>query len=345
MIQPGTDRVCVTGATGFVGSHVVQALLARGHRVRAVVREPDNEEKTAHLHGFSETADHPLEWVRGDLLEPGSFDTAVEGCAGVIHVAARARLTAKDPQREIVDPSVAGVRNILGSVERAGTVRRFVQTSSIAALFSRPEKNKVYDEDAWNDDATLKTDPYGLAKAEAEREVWRFEEAQGADGGCSVVVINPGYVLGPVFNTRHSKASPIIVRNMLRGKMPVCPKIHLGLVDVREVATAHVEALERETVSGRYVVVHESRWLREIAAALRVICPDRKISSRTMPNVLMYLASIIDSTIDRAMLRRLLGRAVQFDNGRSRADLGLVYRPIEETLKDTVDSMARARLI
>ena len=155
-----------------------------------------------------------------------------------------------------------------------------------------------------------------------------------------MVVINPGYVLGPVFNARHGKASPIIVRNMMVGKMPACPKIHLGLVDVREVATAHVEARERPSVSGRYVVVHEGRWLREIAATLKGMYPDRKISTRAMPNLLMHLAALMDPALDRAMLRRLLGRAVRFDNGRSRAGLGLVYRPIDDTLKDTVDSMA-----
>ena len=345
MIRAGTDRVCVTGATGFVGSHIVRALLERGHRVRAVVRDPDNEEKTAHLRGFSEMAAHPLEWVRGDLLEPGSFDAAVTDCAAVVHVAARARLSAKDPQRQIVDPSVAGVENILAAVEKAGTVRRFVQTSSIAALFSRPEKNRVYDENDWNDAATLASDPYGLAKTEAERAVWRFEAAQEPDGGCRVVVINPGYVLGPVFNGRHSKASPIIVRNMLTGKMPACPRIHLGLVDVREVADAHVAALEDPSASGRYIVVNEGRWIRDIALTLKEMFPDREIATRRMPNLLMYLAAFFDPTLDRATLRRVLGRAVAFDSSRSQAELGLTYRPLRETLKDTVQSMTLAGLV
>ena len=121
-VLPGGGIVCVTGASGFIGSHIVEHLLERGHAVRATVRDPENREKVAHLLDMAERHPGTLELHRGDLLEAGSFDAALDGAAALVHTAAVARFTARDPQREIVDPSIEGVNNVLSSVRKAGTV-------------------------------------------------------------------------------------------------------------------------------------------------------------------------------------------------------------------------------
>ncbi|MEC8424158.1 MAG: NAD-dependent epimerase/dehydratase family protein, partial [Myxococcota bacterium] len=104
--------VCITGATGYVGSHVAASFLAAGIPVHAAVRRPDDPSRTAHLHAMAERYGTRLDLYAADLATPGSFDAALEGCEGLIHVAAVARLTAPDPQRQIVDPSVEGARNV-----------------------------------------------------------------------------------------------------------------------------------------------------------------------------------------------------------------------------------------
>ncbi|MGE0788088.1 MAG: NAD-dependent epimerase/dehydratase family protein [Sandaracinaceae bacterium] len=333
-VEPGSGVVCVTGASGFVGTHVVHAMLRRGHRVRATVRDPDDTKKCAHLLAL-DGADERLELVPGDLLTEGSFDRAVEGCAAVVHTAAVALLTAKDPQRQIVDPSVRGVTNVLGSVRRAGGVKVFVQTSSMAAMVSTPVAGKRYQEGDWNEEAKLHNDPYGLAKTLAERAVWRFAEEDGAP---RCVAINPALVLGPLYVKAHVRSSPSVLRDLLVGTFPAIPRFQFGVVDGREVGDAHALGVERD-VMGRFLLVAEPLWLREIADVLRPHYPDRKITKRQLPNFLMYVASLFDKRVDRTMLDQLLDKTIGFDNTRSRDVLGVDYRPAERTVLDTAASM------
>ena len=196
-LQPG-ERVAVTGASGFVGANVVRRLLQRGFAVRAVVRDASDSAKTAPIRAaiadLDADAQNRLDFGSGDLLKAGSYDDALKGCAAVAHVAAVARLGAKDPQREIVDPSVRGVEHVYAAAERSGSVRRIVHTSSIVAVlrYDDARKGNVFDESDWNTESTLQTDPYGLAKTLAERRAWELAEAQAARDGFDVVVINPG---------------------------------------------------------------------------------------------------------------------------------------------------------
>lgn len=330
-----SDIYAVTGASGYIGSHVVRALLERGFTVRACVRDPDNDLKTAHLSALAEGLPGALSFARGNLLEAGSYDAAFAGATRVIHTAAAVMLAAKDPQNDIVVPSLTGTQNVLDSAKAAGTVTRFVQTSSVAALFQSPEKGRVYTEDDWNETATVKTDPYGLAKTRAEKLAADF----GAANGLNPVFINPSLVIGPVYTKAHAKASPSVIRDLFRGAFPACPQMHFGLVDVREVATAHVEAALRTDLSGRHILSAESWWMQDMAKGLKAAWPDRKIKTGKLPNFLMRLVAIFDKRVSSAVMKNLLGRECNYDNQRSRDALGIEYRPVEDSLRDTVESM------
>lgn len=332
----GEDIVCVTGASGFVGSHIVDRLLAKGHRVRGTVRDPNDREKTAHLVAMGERHPGHLELRRADLLELGSFDDVIAGCTSVVHTAAVARLSARDPMRDIIAPSVDGVNNVLSAVRKSGTVRRFVHTSSAAAVYSQPKPGVVYDESRWNDDATVKSDPYGLAKARAERSVWSFVEAVD---GISAVSINPVLVLGEAFTAAHVRSSLGVLRDLLVGTFPAAPKFWFNLVDARDVAEAHVRAVEDESIEGRFLLSATGRWLAGIARDLARLYPQYRIKTGELPNPVMWLVALVEPRVTFATLKQLLGRDAPIDNRRSREVLGIEYADLDETLRMTAESL------
>ena len=130
-----SSPVMVTGATGYLGSWVTKGLLDAGITVRAAVRDPQNTNKVAHLNRMAEQTPGTLRLFAGDLLQPGSYDEAMEGCAIVIHTASPILHSTDDPQHDLIEPALEGTRNVLAGVERTPSVTRVVLTSSIVAMY------------------------------------------------------------------------------------------------------------------------------------------------------------------------------------------------------------------
>jgi nucleoside-diphosphate-sugar epimerase len=335
----GSLSVCVTGASGYVGMHVVEALLAAGHQVRATVRDPADPKKTGPLLKIAEEKPGRLSLHRGELLEAGSFRAALEGAEVLVHVAAVAQLTAKNPQKEIIDPAVEGVRNVLSTAREIGSVRRLVLTSSVAAIgdYSKAAIRPLTAAD-WNDEATVKNAPYSYGKTAEER----LAREVSAAAGWTMTALNPSMVIGPVLAPAHLKASPILIRNILIGKMPLLPMLNLGLVDVRDVAEAHRIAVERPGAVGapdRHVLCAGNRWLAGMARTLIQEFPDRRMSTREIPNVLVYLNALFDPRMTLAMAWEMVGVVPQYDGAAAEAALGFRYRDIEATIRETGRSM------
>lgn len=339
-LQPG-DRVLVTGGSGYIASHIVQQLLDGGFEVRATVRNPDDEAKTAHLRGFEGAADR-LELVAADLMKQGDFHEPVQGCKAVVHAASSVRLHAKDPQRDIVDVAVDGTRNVFEAIDAAEGIQTVVVTSSIAAVIDdAKDPSYRFDEDDWNDSATVHTAPYPLSKAMAERMAWKRAE----ESDYRVVTINPGLVLGPVFTKAHIRSSPNVLHDLLSGKFPLAPRFRFSVVDVRDVAKAHVEALLRPDAEGRHIISNRGVWMRELAELLRAEFPDRPVPRFQMPNFAMYAVAMFDKRLSWDFLRRNLDVERRLDNTKSKQALGLDYRSIRETVLDTARSFIDSGLL
>jgi len=328
--------VLVTGASGFIGSHIVANLLNKGRGVRATVRDVTDPDRVDHLRALPMADGGSLEIVEMDLMDSESVERAVSGCREVIHTAAVVVLKANDPQKKIVDPSVIGTRNVLDAIDSAKTVECLVHTSSTAAI--RPQKwddGQILTTETWADDSTLENNPYGLAKFSSEKLVREWHESKRGDGP-RMVTINPCVVLGPPLTKRHLRGSPSFVMTLLNREIPFVVPMHISIVDVRDVAEAHVRALTRGKGAGRYLVVSGQMWFREIARAVKEANPDLKIPTRQVPYLLSLVVSIFHPRISLSWARMHLGKRLFWDASPAERDLGMEWRTPEESLLDTI---------
>ena len=328
--------VTVTGASGYIGSYVVANLLAKGKKVRATVRDATDPGRVDHLRRLPIGEGGSIEIVEMDLLEAESVNRAIAGCREVIHTAAVVVLKAKNPQEKIVDPSVIGTRNVLNAIDSAGTVECLVHTSSTAAI--RPQKwedGQILTTETWADDSNIDNNPYGLAKFSSERLVREWHESRSG-GGPKMATINPCVVLGPPLSKRHLRGSPSFVMTLLNREIPFVVPMHISIVDVRDVAEAHVRALTQGKEAGRYLVVSGQMWFREIARAVKAANPSLKLPTKQVPYLLSLLVSIFHPRISLSWARMHLGKRLYWDASPAERDLGMEWRAPEESLLDTV---------
>ncbi|KAL0387926.1 UNVERIFIED_CONTAM: Tetraketide alpha-pyrone reductase 1 [Sesamum radiatum] len=191
--------VCVTGASGFIASWLVNLLLRRGYTVNATVRNLSDPSKVAHLKAL-EGAKERLRLFQANLTEEGSFDAAIDGCDGVFHTASPVILdNYNDPQTELIEPAVKGTLNVLSScVKASSSIKRVVLTSSMASMIAnrKLQINAAIDETWFSDPAFCEEAKqwYVLSKTLAEEAALKFAEENGMD----LVVINPAFVIGPL---------------------------------------------------------------------------------------------------------------------------------------------------
>lgn len=336
--------ICVTGAAGYIASHLVAQLLAGGYRVRGTVRSlrKEKEKDLAHLRALPGASER-LELVEADLMKPGSFDAAVAGCEYVMHTASPYVLDAKDPQRDLVDPAVLGTRGVLESCKRAGTVKRVVLTSSMAAITDEPDSDHVLTEADWNSKSTLQRNPYYLSKTLAEKAGWEFVEREKP--GFDLVVINPFLVIGPSLSAAIN-TSPQMFIDLLSGAYPGVMSMSWGFVDVRDVARAHVLAMEVGAAAGRYICANATLSMRELVELLRTSGYDGyKLPTIgldcSLGDYVVRLSSYLQPRGVGSYLRTHVGRVPRFDHSKIERELGLVFRPLSESVLDTLADLKK----
>ena len=325
--------VLVTGATGFVAGWLVKRLLEEGFTVHAAVRDPSNAAKTAHLTRLAGELPGQLKLFAADLLAEGSYGEAMNGCSAVFHTASPFTSKFKDPQRDLVDPAVKGTRNVLETANHTPSVERMVVTSSCASIYGdnidvAAVPGGVLTEEIWNTTSSLTHSPYSFSKVEAEKAAWEIARAQDR---WQLVTINPSLVMGPTVSGASTSESHNLVKQFGDSTLKAgAPPLEIGMVDVRDVAEAHMRAGFVKTAQGRYITSAETVSFLQLGQSLRGHFGDRwPFPTRELPKWLLWLAGpMIDKSITRDFVSRNMGHSWQADNSKIRRELGLEFHPV-----------------
>ena len=318
------DLSLVTGATGFVGSAVARALLARGHRVRVLARPNSNRRNLAGL---------SVEIAEGAMEDPGSLARAVAGCRYVFHVAADYRIWVPDPA-PMFRANVEGTRDLLNAALEAGA-ERVVYTSSVATLGLVPGGSADEETPSTMDDMI---GPYKRSKYAAEEVAREFARERGLP----VVIVNPSTPVGPG-DVKPTPTGRLIVE-AARGQMPAFVDTGLNIVHVDDVAEGHLAAAEQGQIGERHILGGENMTLAEILAAIAQAVGRRPPRLRVPHQVLFPLA------VGAELAARITGRdpfvtldgvrmsqkKMYFSSEKASRELGYTPRPAREAIADAV---------
>lgn len=318
-------KTLVTGGTGFVGSAVVRALLAREHAVRVLCRADADR---TNLRGLD------VEVVQGDLCDPASLKAALAGARVLFHAAADHRLWVREPDT-LYQSNVTGTLDLLSAAMDAG-VQRAVYTSSAAVLGSVPGGGSA-DEDTPSRLADM-PGHYTRSKFIAEEQVRR----RVRDEGWPVVIVNPSTPVGP----RDIRPTPTggLVLEAARGRLPAYVDAGINVVHVDDVANGHVLALERGEVGQRYILGGENMTLHDILAEVA------RLNGRSPPRLRLPRGAVVPVALVSELLCRLgageplatveglrmARRRMYFSSDRARRSLGYGPRPAQEAIRDAV---------
>ena len=325
--------ICVTGGSGYIATHVCRILVESGkYTVRCTVRSK-SPEKTDYLDSIG------VEIFDGcDLLLEGSFDKAFEGCEYIVHCASPFFFRAPGGDgNNFVKPAVEGTKNVLAAVEKVGTVKRIVLTSSCAAIAwgdssNHPDApNVVWTEDDWQTDNTLQKGAYRMSKRLAEEAAWEYINSAKNGGKVDMAVINPSFVLGPVLTPRFVSASITFQKSLIDGSTTKLRFSGFGMVDVRNVAQAHVNALT--------VDLNQEGLKNKRGEARFILSSETGVSMTEIAKILKGTGKFDQYPIPLEVDGNEVPLA-KYSHARAEKYLGISFLPIEQTIAEGVESIA-----
>jgi dihydroflavonol-4-reductase len=339
------STVLVTGGSGFVGSHVILKLLDAGHQVRTTVRSLKREgDVRAMLKTGGAEPGTRLSFFAADLEQDVGWNEAISGCDFVMHVASPFPAGVPKDENELIRPARDGALRVLRAARGAG-VKRVVMTSSFAAVsYGGSPEGGVFTEADWTDIHAPDAQPYMKSKTIAERAAWDFIDKEGGD--LELSVINPVGIFGPALGGDVS-TSVTLIRMMLNGAMPGAPRIHFGVVDVRDVADLHLMAMTSPAARGERFIAVAGRCMSifEIAKLLRARMGDvaGRVPTRQFPDWLVRLFGLVNPAAKAAVPQ--LGIIREASNQKARTLLGWAPRSNEEAILATAESLVRLKLL
>ena len=333
------DKVLVTGATGYIGLHCIHQLLNQGYAVNGSIRSPERKEEIFEALKNHNTSTENLNLFTFNLTEDDGWDEGMEGCDYLLHVASPIALENYD-EDFFVKPALAGVKRAFKFAKKHN-VKKVVLTSSVAAIFDTLEEKTYYDETDWSDPDNPSISHYAKSKTLAERAAWDF--VKNEDNPFELAVINPALVIGPSLSGDLGESNKAIAM-VATGKMPVAVPLQFGYVDVRDVATAHVLAMQNSNSNGeRFALAEKDLWYKDVAKVLR----ENGFDKAPTFNVPVWLAKILANfSKELKITLPYLGRVRSVKNTSKAKDiLGWNPRPAEQSIIDIAEQIKEMGLI
>ena len=324
----------VTGGSGYIAGFLIRQLIDNGWTVHTTVRSLKREPE---VRGWLNVDNDRLRFFAADLEHDAGWAEAIVGCSHVAHIASPFPLGVPSHPDELIVPAREGALRALRFARAAG-VKRFVLTSSMAAVaYGHGKARDLYNEADWTNLDDPKVMPYPRSKTVAERAARDWVAAEGGD--MEFASVNPAAVFGPLLSDDLS-TSIELVKQLLEGKVPMCPDIGFGIIDVRDVADLHYRALTAPDVRNeRYVCSGPFLKMIDVADLLRANLGEkaRKVPSRRMPDWLLKLFALVRPELKQLVAE--LGNVRGGDSRHAMQTLGWTMRTPEEAILATAHSL------
>ncbi|GEA51466.1 dihydroflavonol-4-reductase [Vibrio inusitatus NBRC 102082] len=328
--------VLLTGISGFIGLHIAKQLLDKGFHVRGSIRNLKKAEIIKNTLEKASADISELSFIELDLTSDNGWDSAAEGCDYVMHVASPYAAAEPKHEDEMIIPAVDGSLRALRAAKNAG-VKRVVLTSSAMTMMATM-KSGTFGPNDWADTNSIDIGTYAKSKTLAEQAAWQFMEKQ--DSALELVTVNPGGVFGPALGDDITGQSMTMIDQMLRGKIPMLANVAMPMIDVRDVANIHVQAMIHPNAAGQRIVASRSEptHLTEIPKILKEH-GYKGPSTRIAPNLLLRFMALFDN--EAKGMVGLLGVNVRADNSKTLELFDWSPRPFSEAVLDAATAVAQ----
>ena len=286
------EKVLVTGSTGFIGLHCIHQLIEKGYSVNGTLRSKSREEEVRSSLKEANLSDANLNLYECDLMSDDGWEKAIDGCDYVLHIASPFINGLPDHEDDLIKPALTGTQRILKLSAANPQIKKIIITSSFAAVGDTFNGQTVFNESDWSDPNNNKISAYNKSKTLAEKSAWDFMESNPS---FKLTVINPVGVIGPMLSDDIG-ISNLFVKKILDGSTPGNPGLHIGFVDVRDVARAHVDSIKNEKSDNKRIILSKDEiWVSELSEILRNL--GYKAPKRNIPKWLISVLSLFDKQL------------------------------------------------
>ena len=326
------EKVLVTGSTGFIGLHCIHQLIEKGYSVSGTLRSKSREEEVRSSLKKANLSDANLSLYECDLMSDDGWEKAIDGCDYVLHIASPFINGLPDHEDDLIKPALTGTQRILKLSAKNPQIKKIIITSSFAAVGDTFNGQTVFNESDWSDPNNNKISAYNKSKTLAEKSAWDFMESNPS---FKLTVINPVGVIGPMLSDDIG-TSNLFVKKILDGSTPGNPGLHIGFVDVRDVARAHVDSIKNEKSDNKRIILSKDEiWVSELSEILRNL--GYKAPKRNIPKWLISVLSVFDKQLGG--LIPMIGKVRNIESSLFSEVFDWELISIEESAKVTAEQL------